>query len=206
MKPLPFTKCLGRALKVLQNRKGILYVSMGSFLKSNASVEKTYAQQAPISILNSGKPSVIILVDPLFNQNDPIYIDRLKEYNVKENGTEVINPEFPKVVFLKCGEFLQDDTQALQKFAKLTQQNPNIEFYVGDFTVSQPCLPFNEYPTFKKKIDCMPNIWLSKSCVKEEFRNASYACQVVPSPFIFTPTPSPPHQKQKKKRQQNKLL
>jgi len=196
-------KCLGRAFQVLSNRKGVLYISMGSFLRNNASVEKTHAQQAPLSILNSGKPAVIILVDPLFNQNDPLYIDRLKEYHVKENGTEVINPEFPKVVFLKCGEFLQDGSHALQKLAKLTQQNPHIEFYIGDFTVTQPCLPFNEYPILQKKLNCLPNVWLSQSCTKEEFVNASYTCQIVPSPFVYTPTPSPPRT-QKKQQQQKR--
>lgn len=189
MKPLSFTKCLERAFQVLHNGKGILYISMGSFLRNNASTEKVHAQQAPLSILNSGKLAVILLVDPLFNQNDPVYIDRLKEYHVKENGTEVINPGFPKVVFLKCGEFLQDGSHALQKVAKLTQQNPHMEFYIGDFTVTQPCLPFNEYPQLQKKLNCLPNVWLSQSCTKEEFVNASYTCQIVPSPFVYTPTP-----------------
>jgi len=187
MKSLSFVKCLDRALQILHTRKGILYVSLGSFLRNNASVEKTYAQQAPLSILKSGKPAVIILVDPLFSQNDPLYIERLKEYNVKENGMEVINPEFPNIVFLKCGEFVQDEYSGLKKLAKLTQQYPMIEFYIGDFTVTQPCLCFNEYPSLKKKVNCLPNVWLSRSCAKEDFINASYLCQVVPSPFIDTP-------------------
>lgn len=200
MKPLSFMKCLGRAFQILNNRKGILYVSMGSFLKSNASVEKTYLQQAPTSILNSGKPAVIILVDPLFSQdNNPLYIERLKEYNVRGSGTEIVNPEFPKVVFMKCGEFLQDGSYALQKFAKLIQQNPNIGFYVGDYTLTQPCIPFNEYPILYKKLECLPNVWLSQSCTREEFINASYKCPIMPSPFILTPTPtpSPPQRTQK---------
>lgn len=192
-------KCLGRAFQVLHNRKGIVYVSMGSFVRSNASMEKTHTQQAPLSILNSDKPAVIILVDPLFSQNDPLYVDRLKEYHVKENGTEIINPEFPHVIFLKCGEFLQDGSHALQKLTKLIQQNPTIEFYIGDFTLTQPCLPFHEYPIFHKKLNCLPNVWMSQSCTKEQFINASYTCPIVPSPFLYTPTPSPPQKKQQQK-------
>lgn len=195
MKPLSFMKCMGRAFQVLSNRKGIIYISMGSFLRNTASPEKTHLQQAPLSILNSGKPAVIILIDPLFLQNDPIYIDRLKEYNVKENGTEVVDPTSPKVIFLKCGEFLMDGSNALQKLTRLIHQNPNIEFYVGDFTMTQPCSPFNEYPTLYKKLVCLPNVWLSQSCTKEGFINASYKCQIMPSPYIYTPTPSPPLQK-----------
>lgn len=179
-------KCLERALQILDTHKGILYVSIGSFLKKNASVEKVYSQQAPLSILQSGKLAVIILVDPLFSQNDPLYMDRLKEYNVKENGTEVVNPEFPKVTFMKCSEFLQDGCNALKKLAKLIQEYPNIEFYIGDFTITQPCLSFHEYPLLRKKVDCLPNVWLSQSCTKQEFVNASYTCQIIPSPFLYT--------------------
>jgi hypothetical protein len=185
-------KCLGRAFEILHNRKGIIYLSMGSFIRTNASIDKTHLQQAPSSILRSNKPAVIILVDPLFNQNDPVYIDRLKEYTVKSSGTEVVDPAFPKVVFMKCGEFLQDNSNALQKFARLVQQNPNIQFYVGDFTLTQPCSPFNEYPNFYKKLTCLPNVWLSQSCTREDFINASYKCQIIPSPYIYTQTPSPP--------------
>lgn len=188
MKSVSFIKCLERAHNILRNHNGILYISLGSFLRKNASAEKTHAQQAPLSILQSGKPAVIILVDPLFSDNDPLYIDRLKEYNVKENGTEIINPQFPKVIFFKCGEFLEDKSQSLRNLVRWIQQNPMIEFYIGDFTLTQPCSPFHEYPIFQKKINCLPNVWLSRSCTKEDFVNASYTCPIMPSPFVYTQT------------------
>lgn len=169
MKPIPFTKCLDRALALLRNRKGILYVSVGSFLKNNASMEKTHTQQAPLSILHSGKPAVIILADPLFAQGDPLYIQRLKEYHVRENGTEVLHS---KVVFLQCAEFLEDGSYGLQKLARLTQQNPYVEFYIGDYTLTQPYQPFHEYPLLKKSVASLPNVWLSRSCVREDFVHA----------------------------------
>lgn len=203
MRTLSFQKCLDRALQVLHGRKGILYVSMGSFLKNNASLEKIHAQQAPLSLLGSGKPAVIILVDPLFAQNDPVLLHHLKEYQVRENGTEVVPS--PHVVLLTCGEFLVDGSSALQKLARLVQQNPHLEFYMGDFTITQPCLPFDEYPLFKKKIDCMPNVWMSRSCTKENFANASYTCPILPSPFLIPQKQTKTLPKQTKTPQKQRL-
>jgi len=187
MKSLSFTKCLENAQEILRDCEGILYFSMGAFLKNNASIEKTHLQQAPLFILKSTKPSVIILVDPLFLVNDPIYIERLKEYNVRETGTKVIDPAYPKTTFMKCGEFLQDGSNALQKLVKMMNQNPMLQFYIGDFTLTQPCVPFNEYPIFYKKLQCMPNVWLSQSCTREKFINATFKCQIMPSPYTYTP-------------------
>lgn len=187
MKPLSFQKCLTRAIELLPQRKGIVYVSLGSFVKKNVSDDKLQLQQAPLSILNSGKQSIVILVDPLFLTNDPLYMDRLQEYNVKENGTEIINPKHPKVRFMKCGDFVTDKSNDIKKLTQLILQHPYIEFYIGDFTLTAPCVPFNEYPDFHKKIVCLPNVWLSQSCTKEIFKNGSYLCPMTPSPYIYTP-------------------
>jgi hypothetical protein len=165
-------------LQHLPYRKGIVYISIGSFLKKTASLEKIHFQQAPTSLLTSGKAAVMILVDPMFVQQDPIYLDTISEYTVREHGTQVVNPAHPKVIFMKCAEFLQEGSPNLKKLVKLIQQNPLIEFYIGDFTITGPCQPFNEYPELYKKLLCMPNVWLSQSCTKEKFTNASLLCPI----------------------------
>lgn len=188
MKPLSFTKCLGKAFELIPSRQGIIYISIGSFLRNKASTEKIHLQQAPKMLLDSGKKLVIILVDPMFLQNDPVYFDKLKEYIVKENGTQVVDPSHPKVLFMKCAEFLQDGSTILKKLVKLIMQNPYIDFYIGDYTITDPCQPFNEYPELYKKLSVMSNVWLSTSCTREEFVQGSGTIQLIQQ-HTATPTP-----------------
>lgn len=169
MKPLSFTKCLEKAFEFLPYRQGILYISIGSFVRKTASPEKIHLQQAPTTLLGSGKKVVIILVDPMFLQNDPVCLDSLPEYLVKDNGTQVYDPLQPNVVWMKCGEFLEDGSNALKKMVREIQQHAFTDFYIGDFTITGPCQPFHEYPELYKKLSSLPNVWLSQSCTKEEF-------------------------------------
>jgi hypothetical protein len=186
MKPLSFTKCLENAFSFLPPRQGILYVSIGSFVRKTASPEKIHLQQAPTKLLTSGKKVVIVLVDPMFAQQDPVFLDKLSEYLVKENGSQVCDPTNPNVLWMKCGDFLEDGSHTVKKLVRDIQQTPYTEFYIGDFTMTFPCHPFQEYPEFHKKLMLQPNVWLSKSCTREE----------------FVPTSPPPRQDQLRKQQE----
>lgn len=170
MKSLSFSKCLDQALQILTNsRGGTLYVSIGCFLKKNVSVEKVQFQQA--LMLDTKKPIVVILVDPMFVEHDPLYLDRLEQYHVQEFGKKVVVA--PNMTFFKCGEFLHEN--ALSKLIRSIQQNPLWQFYIGDFTVSG--YPFHEFPVFYKKVICLPNVWLSQS---NHFVNAMQKCDHMP--------------------------
>lgn len=169
MKSLSFNRCLDQAFHIFNHSHcGILYVSIGSFLKKNTTMEKIRFQQAPFCS-SIKKPIVVILVDPMFAGQDPVYLDRLEQYQVKAFGTQIYVS--PDVTFFKCGEFIQDSN--LQKLVRLIQQYPHMEFYIGDFTVIGH--PFHEFPTFYKKILGLPNVWLSQS---NSFVNAQKKCDL----------------------------
>lgn len=177
MKTQSFTKCLAESNTILQGQENsILFLSIGSHVKKNASIEKIHTQQAPLFMLHSDKPVVIIVIDPLFVHQDPVYFDHLETYMVQKNGTQIVDPRSPNVVWMKCTDFAQDRSSALLTLVRMIQHNPMIQFYLGDFTITNPYQPFYEYPWLLRKVQCLPNVWLSQSCTREIFMNARDMC------------------------------
>lgn len=173
MKPQSLAQCLAAADRILQGQDGgALCLMVGSCVKKTASLEKVRAQQAPLSLFRADRPVVVVLADPLFQQEDPVFLHHLETYLVQGHGTQVVDPRFPRTVWMKCPDFVQDRSHALSTLVRMVQHNPHTEFYLGDYTLTAPYLPFHEHPWLLQKVGGLPNVWLSRSSTREQFVNA----------------------------------
>ena len=149
MRPISFVRALQRALFLIGNAHGTILVSVGSNLSLKASVDAIHAQQIPREILESKHPAAIILVDPTFARVDPVGIDRIlsdEGYMVRK-GWQVVPLSKTNLTLFKVGAFFDADDykKDTKLLTEIVRRNPKIDFWIGDFTITGPFVPFDDY-------------------------------------------------------------
>lgn len=158
MKSVTFQNAVHDALSHIPKKdKSIFFISIGSHLTGKRLTPSRLSnQQFPLQLHKTKNRVFLFLIDPRFNTQDPPLLDHLENGYIIENHTlsKAIPLDDPHVTIYKIGHFFQDEAFLIH----LLHEHPHIQFYIGDFTITGPFSPFENFPQLHQAIRGRGNV------------------------------------------------
>lgn len=154
---------LEEAIDNIENRTfDTLFVSLGCHVGKQARPAKVLAQQYPNDLLRG--QSLCLLVDPMFARQDPAVFKTFDDPGFMVVKRRFLSPlDATNVVFMVSSDFAQDGGKTLQRLVGIIRRldNTDTNVYLGDFTVTGPYSPFQEYPHLKEELGDLSYVYWS---------------------------------------------
>jgi hypothetical protein len=148
------------ALRRSQNAS-ILYVSIGGNLPKSAPQERVNTQQLPLflrsfAVSNPKKKVAVILVAPVWDADHaPRILDKLEGYWSSDKKHTFTPMNMDNITIRIIPEFFRKEDEKL--LAGHIRKSSTQDIIVGDFTITAPFIPFDNFPDLGKAVQSRKN-------------------------------------------------